>query len=67
MIHQRCINVLITELYKYLNCYLSDLMNQVFYLRQNHYSLRNFNVFATDDPRNKYLLDFSVYRASQFY
>ena len=52
-IHQRCINVLLTNLYKYLNGYSPDLMNEVFYLRQNHFNLRNFNVFTTDNPRNK--------------
>ena len=66
-IHQRCINVLLTEVYKYLNGYSPDLMNEVFYLRQNHYNLRNFNVFATDNPRNKYLLNSSVYRANQLW
>ena len=40
-------------------------MNEVFYLRQNHYNLRIFNVFATDNPRNKYLLNSSVYRVNQ--
>ena len=40
-------------------------MNEVFYLRQNHYNLRNFNVFATDNPGYKYLLNSSVYRANQ--
>ena len=35
-------------------------MNEVFYWRQNHYNLRNFSVFATDNPRNKYLLNSSV-------
>ena len=66
-IHQRCINVLLTEVYKYLNGYFPDLMNQVFYLRQNHYNLRNFNVFATNNPRNKYLLNSFVYRANQLW
>ena len=28
---------------------------------------RNFNVFATDNPRNKYLLNSSVYRADQLW
>ena len=32
-------------------------MNEVFFLRQNHYNLRNFDVFAADNPRNKYLLN----------
>ena len=40
-------------------------MNEVFFLRQNHYNLRSFNVFATDNTRNKYLLNSSVYRANQ--
>ena len=31
MIHQCCINVLLTEVYKYLNGYSPDLMNKVFY------------------------------------
>ena len=61
-IHQRCINVLLTEVYKYLNGYSPDLMNEVFYLRPNHYNLRSFNVFAPDNPRSKYLLNSSVYR-----
>ena len=63
-IHQHCINVLLTEVYKYLNGHSPNLMNEVFYLRQNHYNLRNFNFFATDNPRNKYLLNSSVYQAN---
>ena len=66
-IHQRCINVLLTEVYKYLNGYSPNLMNEVLHLRPNHYNLRNFNVFATDNPRNKYLLNSSVYRANQLW
>ena len=30
MIHQRCINVLLTKAYKYLNGYSSDLINEFF-------------------------------------
>ena len=52
-IYQRCINVLLTEVYKYLNGYSPDLMNEVFYLHQNYCNLRNFDVFATDNPRKK--------------
>ena len=66
-IHQRCINVLLTEVYKYLNSYSPDLINEVFYLRQNHYNLRNFNVFTTYNLRNKYLLNSSVYWANQLW
>ena len=32
-IHQRCINVLLTEVYKYLIGYSPDLMNEVLHLR----------------------------------
>ena len=36
IIHQRCINVLLTEVYKYLNGFSSELINEIFHLRQNH-------------------------------
>ena len=57
-IHQNCINFLLTKVYKFLSGYSPDLMNEVFYLR-------NFKVFANDNPRNKYLSNSSVYRANQ--
>ena len=60
-IHQRCINVLLTEVYKYLSGLSPKFMNEVFYLRQNHYNLRNLNVFATDNPRGKFTLNSVVY------
>ena len=49
-------------MYKYSNGYYIDLMNEVFYLWQNHYNLLSFNIFATGNPRNKYLLNSSVYQ-----
>ena len=64
-IHQRCINVLLTEVYKYSNGYFPNLINEVFYSRQHHCNLGNFNIFATDNLCNKYLLNSSVYRAKQ--
>ena len=42
-------------------------MNEVFYLRQTYYNLRNFNVFVTDNPCNKYLLNSSIYRANELW
>ena len=42
-------------------------MDEGFYLRQNPYNLRKFIVFATDNPRNKYLLSSSVCRANQLW
>ena len=42
-------------------------MNEVSYLHQNHYNLCNFNVFATDNLHNKYLLNSSVYQANKLW
>ena len=63
-IHQRCINVLLIEVFKYVNGCCPDLMNKVFYLRQNYYHLRNLNGFATGNTRNKWLVNSSVYRVN---
>ena len=37
--HQRCINSLMIEVYKYLNGYSPDIMNDIFKLRENMYNL----------------------------
>ena len=42
-------------------------MNEVFDLRQIHCILRNFNIIATDNSRNKLLLNSSVLRANQLW
>ena len=34
---------LLSEVYKFLNGYSLDIMNDVFHLRQNTYNLRNFH------------------------
>ena len=39
--HQRCINSLMIEVYKYLNGHSPDIMNDIFKLRENMYNLRN--------------------------
>ena len=49
-IHQQCIDRLLIEVYKFLNDYSSDSMNDFFHLRQNTYNLENFHAFATDVP-----------------
>ena len=66
-IHQQCIDRLLTEVYKFLNGYSPDIMNDVFHLRQNTYNLRNFHVFATGVPRNNCMLKSVVYRANQLW
>ena len=42
IIHQRFINVLLSEVYKYLNGIFPELMYEVSYLHQNHYNLMQF-------------------------
>ena len=37
--HQRCINSLMIEVYKYLNGHSPDIMNDIFKLRENTYNL----------------------------
>ena len=67
-IHQRCINSLMIEVYKYLNGHSPDIMNDIFKLRQNMYNLRNFHIFQTENPCSlKYGLDAIPYRASQLW
>ena len=44
-IQQRCINVSLTEIYKYLDGISSELMNEVFYLHPSHYK-KQFNSFC---------------------
>ena len=67
IIHQRFINVLLSEVYKYLNGIFPELMYEVSYLHQNHYNLCSLNVFAKDSPRNKFMLNYTVYRANQLW
>ena len=63
-IHQKCIDSLLTKLYKLLNGYSPDIMNDVFHLRQNTYNLPNFHALATDVPRNICMLNHVVYSAN---
>ena len=59
-IYQRCIKVLLTE-GQISKWSLPELMNEVFHWRQNHYNLSTWNIFATDDPHNKFMLNSAVY------
>ena len=65
--HQQCNDRLLTKVYKFLNGYSPDIMNDVFHLRQNTYNLQNFHAFATDVPRNNCMLNSVVYRADQLW
>ena len=66
--HQRCINSLMIEVYKYLNGHSPDIMNDIFKLRKNEYNLQNFHIFQTKNPRSlKYVFDAIPYCASQLW
>ena len=45
-VHQKCIEFLLTEVYKYLNDLSPDIMNSLF-------KLRNFHAFESQKPRTK--------------
>ena len=64
-IYEQCIERLLTKMYKFLDGYSPDIMNEVFHLRQNTCNLRNFHAFTTDVPRNNCMLKSVVYRANQ--
>ena len=67
-VHQKCIEFLLIEVYKYLNGLSPDIMNTIFKLRQNTYYLRNFHAFESQNPRTtKFSVDSIVYRASQLW
>ena len=65
--HQRCMNSLMIEVYKYLNEHLPDIMNDIFRL-ENMCNLLNFHIFQTENLRSlKYGLDALPYHASQLW
>ena len=55
----------LTEVYKYLKGLSLELFNEFFYLSQNHCYLRSLNVFVSDNPCNRFLLNSTVYKANQ--
>ena len=64
--HQRCMNSLMIEVYKYLNGHSPDIMNDIFKLRENMYNPRNLHIFQTENPCSfKYGLNAIPYCASQ--
>ena len=66
--HQRCINSLMTEVYKYLNGNSPDIMNDIFKLKENICNLRNFHIFLTENLGSvKYGLDAIPYCAWQLW
>ena len=67
-VHQKCIELLLIEVCKYLNGLSHDIMNTIFKFRQNTCNLRNFHAFKSQNPRTKkFGLDSIAYRASQLW
>ena len=65
-VHQKYIDILLIEIYKYLNGLCPDIINTVLKLRRNTYNLKNFHAFESQNPRTKtFGLDSIAYRASQ--
>ena len=61
--HQRCINSLMIEIYKYLNGHSLDIINDIFKLREKMYNLQNFHILQTEISCSlKYGLDATPYR-----
>ena len=67
-VHQKCIELLLIEVYKYLNGLSLDIASGIFRLRENTYNLRNFHIFESQNLRTKkFGLDNIAYRASQLW
>ena len=63
-VHQKCIELLMIEVYKYLNDLSPDIMS----VWENTYNLRNFHIFESQNPRTKkFGFDSIAYRASQLW
>ena len=66
--HQKCVEFLIIEVYRYLVELSPLIMNDIFKLRKIIYNLRNFYLFESQNPRTKWFgLDYIAYRASQIW
>ena len=50
-IHQRNLQVLMTEVYNIVNGVAPPIMNSLFEFRSNEYNIRNFQVLSTDFKR----------------
>ena len=67
-IHQKGLEFLIMDVYKYLNSLSPQIMNDIFKLRKNTYNLRNARLFEYQNPRTRrYDLDRISCRASQIW
>ena len=56
-----------SEVHKYPKSLSPEMMNGIFHLHQNLYKLRSLNVFTTDSPRKKFVLNATVSRANKLW
>ena len=63
-IHQRNLQVLMTEIYKIVNGVAPPIMNSLFEFRNNEYNIRSFQVLSTEFRRTvNYGIEKITYRA----
>ena len=55
-VHQKCIELLLIEVYKYLNGSFADISSDIFKLRENTCNLRNYHIFESQNSRTKYFI-----------
>ena len=64
--HQRCLNSLMTEVYKHLNVLLPDIKNDILAVSKHQYNTRHYNLFLTGRPKtDRYGRNSIPYRANQ--
>ena len=51
--HWKCLELLMIEVYKYLNGLSPDMLSSILKLRENTYNLTNFHIFEPQNPRTK--------------
>ena len=67
-VHQKSIELLMIEVYEYLNGLSPAIMSDILNLRENTYNLRNVHIFESQNPRTKkFGLDSITYIASQLW
>ena len=65
-LHQKCIELLMIEVYKYLNGLSPDIVSDIFKLQ--YLQSKKFNIFGSQNPRKKtFGLDRIAYKTSQLW
>ena len=67
-VHQKCIELLMIQVFKYLNGLSHDIMSDILKLRENTYNLTHFHIFESQSLRTKrFGLDSIAYSTSQLW